>query len=60
MNYWDGKCFFCIFWSTLVLIVALSASPIYEDIKVQKRKKKIPDTTVRESTLEFDSVVIRY
>jgi len=42
MNYWDGKCFFCIFWGTLIAIIGLSAKPIYMDIKngINKSKKK--------------------
>lgn len=41
MNYWDGKCFFCIFWGTLALIVGLSTKPIYNDIKKKKNEKVI-------------------
>lgn len=33
MGYWDGKCFFCLFWGTLIVIVGLSAKPIYKNIK---------------------------
>jgi len=38
--YWEDKCFFCIFWGTLALIIGLSAPPIYNDIKTAKNKKK--------------------
>ena len=48
MNYWDGKCFFCIFWGTLIAIIGLSAKPIYMDIKnginKGKKKNKVQDT----------------
>lgn len=36
--YWEGKCFFSIFWGTLALIVGLSAKPIYKDIKKKNEK----------------------
>ena len=38
MGYWDGKCFFCMFWGTLALIVGLSVKPIYKDIKKKNEK----------------------
>lgn len=41
MGYWDGKCFFCLYWSTLALIIGLSAKPIYNDIKKAKHEKVI-------------------
>ena len=41
MGYWDDKCFMCLFWSTLALIVGLSAKPIYKDIKKAKNEKVI-------------------
>ena len=34
--YWENKCFFCIFYGALAAIVALSAKPIYKDIKKAK------------------------
>ena len=33
MGYWDGKCFFCMFWGKLDLIIGLSVKPNYKDIK---------------------------
>ena len=38
MNYyWDGKCFFCIFWGTLIAIVSLSTHSIVKEHKKEKR-----------------------
>src|SRR5210317_2118545 len=38
MNYyWDGKCFFCIFWGTLIAIVSLSTHSIVKEHKKKKR-----------------------
>jgi len=41
MGYWENKCFMCLWYSTLAAIVALSAKPIYNDIKQAKHKRKI-------------------
>lgn len=38
--YWENKCFFCIFYGALAAIVALSAKPIYKDIKNSYRKNE--------------------
>jgi hypothetical protein len=38
MGYWDGKCFFCLFWGTLIVIVGLSAKPIYKNVKKKNEK----------------------
>lgn len=38
MGYWENKCFFCLFYGTLAAILALSAKPIYKDIKYSKTK----------------------
>jgi hypothetical protein len=38
MGYWDGKCFFCLFWGTLIVIVGLSTKPIYKNIKKKNEK----------------------
>jgi hypothetical protein len=46
MGYWDGKCFFCMFWGTLALIVGLSAKPIYKDIKKKNEKVIINNVNV--------------
>ena len=46
MGYWDGKCFFCMFWGTLALIVGLSAKPIYKDIKKKNEKVIINSANV--------------
>jgi hypothetical protein len=43
MGYWDGKCFFCLFWGTLIVIVGLSAKPIYKNIK-KKNEKNITNS----------------
>lgn len=58
MGYWDGKCFFCMFWGTLALIVGLSAKPIYKDIKNAKNKKE--KTTVAHNKQNSDSTIINY
>jgi hypothetical protein len=50
MGYWDGKCFFCMFWGTLALIVGLSAKPIYKDIKKKNEKVIINNVNVSGST----------
>ena len=50
MGYWDGKCFFCIFWGTLALIVGMSAKPIYKDIKKKNEKVIINNVNVSGST----------
>lgn len=57
--YWEGKCFFCIFWGTLALIVGLSAKPIYNDIKSSKKKKN-KTTVVNENKPKSDSTTINY
>ena len=44
--YWEGKCFPCIFWGTLALIIGLSAPPIYKDIKNNKNKHKTEQTHI--------------
>jgi len=44
MNYWDGKCFMCLFWSTLIIILGLSVKPIYNSIKNENNKNKKTDT----------------
>ena len=46
MGYWDGKCFFCMFWGTLALIVGLSTKPIYKDIKKKNEKVIINNVNV--------------
>ena len=46
MGYWENKCFFCMFWGTLALIVGLSAKPIYKDIKNNKNKHKTKQTHI--------------
>lgn len=56
--YWEGKCFFCIFWGTLALIVGLSAKPIYNDIKNAKKKKE--KITVVNNKQNSDSTSINY
>jgi len=38
MGYWEGKCFFCLYWGTLAAIIALS---INSEIKERKRIKRI-------------------
>ena len=58
MGYWDGKCFFCLYWSTLALIIGLSAKPIYNDIKNVKNKKE--KTTVDYNKQNSDSTSINY
>jgi hypothetical protein len=39
--YWENKCFFCLFWGTLTIIVGLSIKPIYKDIKKTKNETNI-------------------
>lgn len=56
--YWEGKCFFCIFWGTLALIVGLSAKSIYNDIKNAKKKKE--KITVVNNKQNSDSTIINY
>jgi len=46
MGFWEGKCFFCLYWGTLIAIIALS---INSEVKEQKRQKQIhqyKDTTL--------------
>ena len=50
MGYWDGKCFFCMFWGTLALIIGLSVKPIYKDIKKKNEKVIINNVNVSGST----------
>ena len=38
MGFWEGKCFGCLFWGTLVAIIAISTN---SEIKEQKRLKRI-------------------
>ena len=57
MNYWDGKCFGCIFWGTLIAIIGLSAKPIYKDIKNEvnkgQTKNKVRDTTSSKNGMSY-------
>ena len=53
MNYWEGKCFMCLFWGTLIAIIGLSAKPIYDDIKKTKKKNEkviVNDASISRST----------
>jgi hypothetical protein len=56
--YWENKCFFCIFFGALAAIVALSAKPIYKDIKNSYRKNE--KTTVTHNKQNSDSTSINY
>ena len=47
MGYWDGKCFFCLFWGILIVIVGLSAKPIYKNTK--KKNEKVITNSVNVS-----------
>lgn len=38
MGFWEGKCFMCFFWGTLISIVSISTT---SEIKEQKRLKRI-------------------
>ena len=58
MGYWDGKCFFCLFWGTLIVIVGLSDKPIYKNIKKKNEKIIINSVDVNgniDSTLSSNS-----
>jgi hypothetical protein len=46
MGYWENKCFMCLFYGTLAAIIALSAKPIYKDIKKKNEKVIINDANV--------------
>ena len=48
--YWENKCFFCIFFGALAAIVALSAKPIYKDIKKAKNEKIIRKSNISRNT----------
>jgi hypothetical protein len=50
MGYWDGKCFFCIFYGTLALIIGMSIKPIYSNIKKKNEKVIINNINVGIST----------
>ena len=55
MGYWDGKCFFCMFWGTLALIIGLSVKPIYKDIKKKNEKVIINNVNVSGSADSISS-----
>jgi hypothetical protein len=57
--YWENKCFFCIFFGALAAIVALSAKPIYKDIKNSYRKNE-KTTVTHISKQNSDSTSINY
>jgi hypothetical protein len=46
MGYWENKCFMCLFYGTLAAIIALSAKPIYKDIKKKNEKVIINSANV--------------
>lgn len=55
--YWEGKCFFCLFYGTLLLMIGLSSKPIYKDIKSSKKNKSI---VVDENKSKSDSITTNY
>lgn len=45
--FWEGKCFFCLFWSTLAFIVGIST---YQIVDGQKKEKAKKEKTEKENT----------
>ena len=48
--YWENKCFFCLFWGTLTIIVGLSAKPLFKDFKKKNETVIINNANVGGST----------
>ena len=58
MNYyWDGKCFFCIFWGTLIAIVSLSTHSI---VKEHKKKKRYEHNTRGRGSVSDSTITAKY
>ena len=55
MGYWDGKCFFCYWYAALVAIIALSAKPLYKDLKKKNKNEKVITISTVDSNTDSTS-----